>query len=77
MSKLYKIESYSETCVKQIANLINKSGGQCVICGWAIITDHIFDEKQTQNTLGLVSRITDMLSDADIHSWSLVSKQAA
>jgi len=70
MSNLYKIESYCETSVKRIEESIKSSGGQCVVRGWAIITNHIFDNNQSNQVMHLISRITDELSDDDINCWS-------
>lgn len=70
MSNLYKIESYCDTSVKRIEDCILNSGGQCVVRGWAIITNHIFDDQQSNHIIHLISRISDEVSDDDILAWS-------
>ncbi|GLO60003.1 hypothetical protein MACH09_05110 [Vibrio sp. MACH09] len=70
MSNLYKIESYCETSVKRIEECIRNSGGQCVVRGWAIITNYVFDDQQSSQILHLISKITDELSDDDVNTWS-------
>lgn len=77
MSKLYKIETYCENGVKQMADIIIQSGGKCVIRGWAVVTDHVFTQTQTNQVLSLVARITDELTDDDHYSWLEVNRQAA
>lgn len=77
MSHIYKIETYCETSKKQLSDLIIKSGGQCISRGWAIITDHVFNESQTKQAFHLVGSITDNLTDDDIYSWENANKKAA
>ncbi len=77
MSSLYKIETYCEEAVKQIADCIEKSGGKCVTLGWALITDHIFTVQQTDAIMHLVSRTTDQLSEGDLNSWLKLARLVA
>lgn len=70
MRNIYKIETYCDTSVKRIEEKIVNSGGQCVVRGWALITNHIFDAHQTSQVLHLISRITDEVSHDDLKSWS-------
>lgn len=77
MNDIYKIETYCEKSKEQLADLIVKSGSQCIVRGWALITDHVFNESQTKKALHLVARITDNLTDDDLYSWSTASKKAA
>ena len=78
MNNIYKIEAYCEASIKQLADFIEKSGGRFVIRGWAVITDHVFTETETNQALHLVARISDHLTDDDLYYWSINnSKQAA
>ncbi len=77
MSNIYKIESYCENSVNQLADFIRKSGGNCIVRGWAVISDHIFNETQTGKVLHLVSHVTDLLTDDDLYSWSVTYQQKA
>lgn len=77
MNSLYKIETFCESSVKQLADSITKSGGQCVIRGWAVISDHVFSESQSDTVFHLVARITDVLTDDDIYFWSNAGKRVA
>ncbi|MDV7105343.1 hypothetical protein R3X26_13105 [Vibrio sp. TH_r3] len=78
MNNIYKIEAYCEASIKQLADFIAKSGSKCVVRGWAVITDHVFTETETDQALHLVARISDNLTDDDLYYWSMNdNKQAA
>jgi hypothetical protein len=77
MSNIYKIETYCESSNQQLADFIAKSGGKCIVRGWAVITDYVFNEAETKKAIHLVARITDSLTDDDHYSWSQLSKKAA
>lgn len=77
MNDIYKIETYCDTCVKQIAESIRAAGGQCIVRGWAIITNYNFNMQQTSQLLHFVSGITDDLSDDDKNIWSSRNSLAA
>ncbi len=77
MSNIYKIETYCEDSVNQLADFIRQSGGSCIVRGWAIISDHIFNEAQTDKVLHLISHVTDLLTDDDLYSWSMTYQQKA
>jgi len=77
MKNIYKIETYCEESKTQLAEFITQFGGQYIIRGLAIITDHVFNESQTKQAIHLVARITDNLTDDDLYSWEHAQKQAA
>ena len=77
MSNIYKIETFCESYVTRIADCINKAGGHCVIRGWAVLTDYIFDAKETQALFSMVSRTTDELSEDDMYVWMNSERMAA
>ena len=69
MNDIYKIETFCDAYVTRIAEYINKSGGRCIVRGWAILTDHIFSLQETQKLFFLVSKTTDDITDDDIRAW--------
>ncbi|PJC86237.1 hypothetical protein CSW98_11770 [Vibrio sp. HA2012] len=77
MSNIYKIETFCESYVSRIADCITKAGGHCVIRGWAVLTDHVFDAQQTQKLFPMVSRTTDDLTDDDMYVWMNSDRAAA
>ncbi|WP_375752746.1 hypothetical protein [Vibrio sp. HN007] len=77
MSDIYKIETYSESCAGQIAGYINNNGGACVVLGWSIVTDYVFNSQQSLELLPSISCISDDVSEHDIYCWSTSTKVAA
>ncbi len=77
MNNIYKIETYSEESVNQLESFIRECGGNCIVRGWAVISDYIFNDVQADEALHLVSRITDLLTDDDLYSWAVAYQQEA
>ncbi|PWI35359.1 hypothetical protein DI392_03605 [Vibrio albus] len=77
MSNIYKIETFCESHVTRIADSINKSGGNCIIRGWAVLTDHVFNAQEAKTLFPMVSRTTDDLTEDDIYVWMKSARAAA
>ncbi|WED22315.1 hypothetical protein L3Q72_02615 [Vibrio sp. JC009] len=77
MNGIYKIETYSESCADKISGYILKMGGRCVVQGWAVITDHCFSSQNSLSLLPDISRISDDVSESDLHNWNLALQIAA
>ncbi|HDZ9126384.1 TPA: hypothetical protein RUY84_002834 [Vibrio cholerae] len=70
MAALYKIESYSDEAARQIGGFITEHGGRCVVAGFAVITDHLFQHCDAFQVLPLVARTSDQLSEWDYQQFS-------
>ncbi|WED23727.1 hypothetical protein L3Q72_21050 [Vibrio sp. JC009] len=77
MSVVYKIETHSKECARQISDYILERDGCCLVHGWAIITDYSFTSQKSLDLMPLISSITDEMSEYDIHRFEFVKKIAA
>ena len=77
MNDIYKIETYSDSCASKIANYINNNGGDCVVQGWSVITDYLFNSEQSLHLLPIISCISDDVSEHDFYCWSISAQKAA
>ncbi|MDG3086238.1 hypothetical protein P7F88_09030 [Vibrio hannami] len=77
MSAVYKIETYSKECAQEISSFIAEREGDCLVHGWAIITDYCFSSQQSLDLLPLISSITDNMSEYDLHRFDFITKIVA
>ncbi|EEY99549.1 hypothetical protein VOA_000898 [Vibrio sp. RC586] len=77
MDNLYKIESYSDEAVNTIASFIRSRGGHCYIAGFAVITNHPFQEREAWRLLPLVGKVTDSLTAWDISQFETTNVNIA
>lgn len=77
MSNVYKIETYSKECAQQVSEYITQHQGDCLIHGWAIITDYPFSSQQSLELLPLISSIADNMSEYDLHRFDFITKIVA
>ncbi|WED22313.1 hypothetical protein L3Q72_02605 [Vibrio sp. JC009] len=69
MNDIYKIETYSDSCANEVSDFIVNMGGQCVVQGWAVITDYTFNSPACTQLLSVISSISDNVSDTDMQHW--------
>ncbi|WP_187985122.1 hypothetical protein [Vibrio metschnikovii] len=70
MSTLYKIESLEDEAAKNIAMVINKNGGRCVVAGRAVITDHCFVVDEVNEVIPLIAKTCDQISEWDYQQFN-------